>query len=88
MALAPLLARVLFPTWDAESHALLTRVLRILFPMTATLVLSAWALGILNSHRRFFVSYVAPVAWNVALITALARPDSVRATKDNEVAGF
>jgi putative peptidoglycan lipid II flippase len=72
MALAPLLARVLFPTWDAESHALLTRVLRILFPMTATLVLSAWALGILNSHRRFFVSYVAPVAWNVALITALA----------------
>ncbi|UCC26881.1 MAG: murein biosynthesis integral membrane protein MurJ [Gemmatimonadales bacterium] len=71
MALAPLLARLLFPTWDPDSQLLLTRVLRILFPMTATLVLSAWALGILNSHRRFFVSYVAPVAWNVALITAL-----------------
>jgi putative peptidoglycan lipid II flippase len=39
--------------------------------MTALLVISAWALGILNSHRRFFVSYVAPVAWNAGIITAL-----------------
>ena len=39
--------------------------------MTAILVVSAWALGILNSHRRFFVSYVAPVAWNLAIITAM-----------------
>ena len=39
--------------------------------MTATLVVSAWALGILNTHRRFFVSYVAPVAWNAAMIIAL-----------------
>jgi len=35
------------------------------------LVLSAWCLGILNSHHRFFVSYTAPVAWNVAIIVAL-----------------
>ena len=71
MALAPLLARVLFSQWDPASQELLARVLRILFPMTATLVLSAWALGILNTHRRFFVSYVAPVFWNLALIAAL-----------------
>jgi putative peptidoglycan lipid II flippase len=32
------------------------------------LVLSAWCLGVLNSHRRFFLSYVAPVIWNVAQI--------------------
>ena len=35
------------------------------------IVLSAWALGILNSHRKFFVSYVAPVVWNVAIIGTL-----------------
>ncbi len=33
--------------------------------------MSAWCLGILNSHRKFFLSYSAPVIWNVAMITAL-----------------
>jgi len=70
-ALAPLLVALLLPRWDPGSQALLADLLRILFPMTATLVLSAWALGILNSHRRFFLSYVAPVLWNVAIIGAL-----------------
>ncbi|MDT8368347.1 MAG: murein biosynthesis integral membrane protein MurJ [Longimicrobiales bacterium] len=67
---APLIA-ALFVEWDPASRALLTRVLRIFFPMTATLVLSAWALGILNSHRRFFLAYVAPVLWNLTIIIAL-----------------
>jgi putative peptidoglycan lipid II flippase len=35
------------------------------------LVLSAWCLGILNSHRRFFLSYAAPIIWNVAIISFL-----------------
>jgi putative peptidoglycan lipid II flippase len=39
--------------------------------MTGILVLSAWALGVLNSHGRFFLSYVAPVAWNAVIIAAL-----------------
>jgi putative peptidoglycan lipid II flippase len=39
--------------------------------MAGVLVLSAWSLGILNSHRRFFLSYFAPVLWNVSIITAL-----------------
>ena len=34
-------------------------------------MLSAWCLGVLNSHRRFFLSYAAPVLWNVAMIGAL-----------------
>ena len=33
--------------------------------------MSAWCLGILNSHRRFFLSYSAPVLWNVIMIAAL-----------------
>ncbi len=45
--------------------------IRITFPMTGVLVLSAWALGVLNSHRRFFLPYFAPVLWNVAIIGAL-----------------
>ncbi len=47
------------------------RAVRLVFPMTGILVLSAWALGVLNSHRRFLVSYMAPVAWNVAILAAL-----------------
>ena len=50
---------------------LAVRAVRITFPMTGLLVLSAWALGVLNSHRRFFLPYVAPVFWNVAIIGAL-----------------
>ncbi len=44
---------------------------RLVFPMAGILVLSAWALAILNSHRRFFLPYVAPVLWNSAIISAL-----------------
>ncbi len=69
--LAPFLIRVLFPRWDPWMQELGIRLVRIIFPMTAILVVSAWALGILNSHRRFFISYVAPVAWNLAMIGAL-----------------
>lgn len=46
-------------------------LVRIMFPGMGLLVLSAWCLGILNSHRKFFLSYVAPVLWNVAQIIAL-----------------
>lgn len=35
------------------------------------LVISAWCLGILNSHRSFFLSYVSPVIWNLAQILVL-----------------
>ena len=46
-------------------------LLRVTFPSAGLLVLSAWCLGILNSHRQFFLSYVAPVLWNIAQITAV-----------------
>lgn len=47
------------------------RAVRIIFPMTGILVLSAWCLGVLNSHRKFFLPYFAPVLWNVAIIAGL-----------------
>lgn len=34
-------------------------------------VMSAWCLGVLSSHRRFFTAYAAPVLWNAVQIGAL-----------------
>ena len=71
LLLAPWIVETLYPLWTEEKRALTVRLIRILFPMAAVLAVSAWALGILNSHGRFFVSYVAPVLWNLAMVTAL-----------------
>ena len=68
---APLVVKVLLPGFDPVREALTIRTVRILFPMTALFVLSAWLLGILNSHRHFFISYVSPVIWNAAMIAAM-----------------
>jgi putative peptidoglycan lipid II flippase len=46
-------------------------LVRVLFPGAGRLVMSAWCLGILNSHKKFFLSYAAPVLWNVAMIATL-----------------
>jgi putative peptidoglycan lipid II flippase len=68
--LAPVLVTLL-PGFETERRELMISVIRIVFPMTGVLVLSAWALGILNSHRQFFLPYFAPVLWNAAIIGAL-----------------
>lgn len=68
---APLLVDLFLWGFDGERRALAISVTRIIFPMAGILVLSAWALGILNAHRRFFLSYVAPVFWNAAMIATL-----------------
>lgn len=75
--LAPLLVPLVYPRLDPDSSALLVKVIRILLPMTALLAVSAWALGILNTHRHFFVSYVAPVAWNLAIVAAAVAAGTV-----------
>ena len=69
--LAPYIVPLVLFRWTPEQVALTTTLVQILFPMTAVLVVSAWALAILNSHRRFFVSYLAPVAWNGAMLATL-----------------
>ncbi|HTC23498.1 MAG TPA: lipid II flippase MurJ, partial [Gemmatimonadales bacterium] len=67
----PVLIDAIAPGFEGEKRALAIRLVRILFPGAGLLVLSAWCLGILNSHRKFFLSYAAPVIWNVAIIVAL-----------------
>ncbi|MGD0659121.1 MAG: murein biosynthesis integral membrane protein MurJ [Syntrophorhabdales bacterium] len=67
----PYLIDVIAPGFSGAKRDLTISLVRILFPGAGLLVLSAWCLGILNSHRRFFVSYTAPVAWNLAMIATL-----------------
>jgi putative peptidoglycan lipid II flippase len=67
----PYLIDAIAPGFSGEKRALTIHLVRILFPGAGLLVLSAWCLGILNSHRRFLLSYTAPVAWNAALIAAM-----------------
>ena len=64
-------ARVAAGTGAVDRFALTVTGVRILFPMTGFLVLSVWALAILNSHRKFFLPYFAPVLWNAAMIAVL-----------------
>jgi putative peptidoglycan lipid II flippase len=67
----PYLINLIAPGFSGEKRELTIHLVRILFPGAGLLVFSAWCLGILNSHRRFFLSYTAPVIWNAALIAAL-----------------
>jgi putative peptidoglycan lipid II flippase len=69
--LAPVLTSIFLPGFEGQRRELTIAITRIIFPMTGVLVLSAWSLGILNSHRNFFVPYVAPVLWNASIIGAL-----------------
>src|SRR5919205_1660937 len=58
-------------SFQPATRELTVQLVRIFFPGAGLLVLSAWCLGVLNSHRRFFLSYTAPVAWNLAIIATL-----------------
>lgn len=68
---APYLIDAIAPGFHGEKRELTVRIVKILFPGAGLLVMSAWCLGVLNSHHRFFASYAAPVAWNTAIIVAL-----------------
>jgi putative peptidoglycan lipid II flippase len=68
----PVFIDVIAPGFHGAKRELTIRIVRILFPGAGLLVLSAWCLGVLNSHRKFFLSYTAPVVWNIAMIATLA----------------
>ncbi len=71
VALAGPITRVVAIGFTGATLELTVTLTRILFPGVGFLVLSAWCLGVLNSHRRFFLSYVAPVIWNVTQIAVV-----------------
>jgi putative peptidoglycan lipid II flippase len=68
---APWLIDAIAPGFHGEKRQLTVLLVRILFPGAGLLVGSAWCLGVLNSHRKFFISYTAPVLWNVAMIAGM-----------------
>lgn len=67
----PLLVELIAPGFKADKRELTIQIVRITFPGTGLLVMSAWCLGVLNSHRRFLLSYTAPVAMNFTMVAAL-----------------
>jgi putative peptidoglycan lipid II flippase len=67
----PYLIPLIAGGYVGAKRELIIHLVRILFPGAGILVCSAWCLGILNSHRRFFLSYTAPVVWNLAMIGTL-----------------
>lgn len=69
--LTPFLIDTIAPGFKGEKRLLTIKIVQIIFPGTGLLVMSAWCLGILNSHRKFFLSYVAPVVWNLTQIFSL-----------------
>jgi len=64
----PIFIDIIAPGFHGAKRELTIRLVRILFPGVGLLVFSAWCLGILNSHRKFFLSYAAPVVWNLSII--------------------
>ena len=71
IAATPWLIAAIAPGFVGDKRELTILLVRIFFPGTALLVLSAFCLGVLNSHHKFFLAYAAPVVWSAAQIAAL-----------------
>jgi putative peptidoglycan lipid II flippase len=67
----PVLVDAVALGFSGERRELTIRLVRVMFPGIGLLVLCAWCLGILNSHRKFFLSYAAPVVWSGVMIAAM-----------------
>ncbi len=71
---APQLVGLIVPGFEGTRRELAISLVRIAFPGCGALVMSAWCLAILNSHRRFLLAYSAPVIWNISIIVATLWP--------------
>ncbi|KRA51965.1 murein biosynthesis integral membrane protein MurJ [Pseudoxanthomonas sp. Root630] len=68
--LAPQIARLIAPNFDAEQMDVLTDLLRITFPYALFISLASLAGGILNSYQRFAIPALSPVLMNLSMIAA------------------
>lgn len=69
---APQLIRVLLDFQNPEQQALATELFRYIIPYLFFISIAAILVGTLNSHNRFFVPAVAPLAFSIAVITGIA----------------
>ncbi len=67
----PYLIDLIAPGFHGAKRQLTIHLVQILFPGAGLLVFSAWCLGVLNSHKKFFLSYAVPVVWNAAMIATM-----------------
>jgi putative peptidoglycan lipid II flippase len=67
----PLFIDLIAPGFTGSTRTLTVQIVRVLFPGMGLMVMSAWCLGVLNSHHKFLISYAAPVVWNVTMIATL-----------------
>ncbi|MFT3668949.1 MAG: murein biosynthesis integral membrane protein MurJ [Pseudoxanthomonas sp.] len=68
--LAPQIARLIAPNFDAAQMEVLTDLLRITFPYALFISLASLAGGILNSYQRFAIPALSPVLMNLSMIAA------------------
>jgi putative peptidoglycan lipid II flippase len=69
--LAPLLTSLVAPGFSGARYDLTVELTRIMTAGIGFVVLAAWCLGVLNAHRRFFLSYAAPLLWNLAQVAGV-----------------
>ena len=69
--LAPVITDIVAPGFTTTTRTITVTLVRIMFPMAGVMILSGWCLGVLNTHRRFFLSYAAPTLWNIAQIATM-----------------
>jgi putative peptidoglycan lipid II flippase len=71
MVAAPGLAWLVAPGFDPGLRSLVERLIVILFPTMAFMVIGAWCMGVLHAHGRFLWPNLAPLFWSVASAGAL-----------------
>ncbi len=81
MLARPLVSLLLWRLPD-DTADLTVELVRIMFAGIGFIVLAAWALGVLNAHRRFFLSYAAPVIWNASQVAFMVGAWAVWHTVD------
>ena len=69
--ITPWIIATIAPGFTGPKRDLTITLVRILWPSAGLFVLGAWCLGVLNSHRRFFLSYASPVVWSAAMIAVM-----------------
>ncbi len=62
------ITKALLPVLADETFELTVDLVRIMWAGLGFIVLSSWCLGVLNAHRKFFLSFAAPVLWNAAQV--------------------
>ena len=62
------ISKALLPLLADETFELTVDLVRIMWAGLGFIVLSSWCLGVLNAHRKFFLSFAAPVLWNAAQV--------------------